>query len=413
MLSGKLRAIPGGNMNRTEAFHNNRTISLLRVLEFIYWSGNGMFYSFYVPFMTERGLSYSQIGLILSINALLLLATLPIYGFWADKSKSLKRVLIAIFTCSSVIMMFVPLLEGKPAVALGICTIAAFESSVATLLDTYLVQAIKMVPGASYGSIRLWGSVGIVISLIFSANIVNSFGTKAVFYFYAVCLLLLIPVLTLLPNVYTSDLKKQKMRPRDLFLNVRYISFIAFVTLLFIPYRVSASFLIETIQYVKGTTEDLSISLLVFYGSEITLYFLSIYLFRRFALTKIIYASGIFFVLRQLAFSLVKHPYHVYLAQITNGPSFSLMSAAALLYINELSPGNMKSTAQAVGNGFLFGISGIISNVLGGYLIDTMGTVKTFYAGAFLSIASIIIYALFNFAQNFCPEIHSRDTKLN
>ncbi len=400
-------------MSRTDAVDNNRAISLLRALEFIYWSGNGMFYSFYVPFMAERSLSYSQIGLILSINALLLLATLPIWGVLTDKTKSPKLVLMIIFICSSVIMMFVPMLEGKLAVALGICTIAVFESSIATMLDSYLVQAIRLVPGASYGSIRLWGSVGIVISLIFSANIVKSFGTKAVFYYYGISLVLLLPILMLLPKVHTRGKKIQKMQPKALFFNIRYISFVAFVTLLFIPYRFSASFLIEIIQHVKGTTENLSISLLVSYGSEIVLYFLSIYLFRHFPLTKIIYASSIFFVLRQLLFSLVQHPYHVYLAQITHGPSFTLMSAAALLYINELAPGNMKSTAQAVGNGFLFGISGIISNALGGYLIDTIGTVKTFYTGAFLSVAAIIIYTLLDYATDFGSEIHSRNIQKN
>lgn len=383
-------------MRQKKSYRIHSAVILFSLFEFIYWSGNGLFYSFYVPFMTEKGLSNSHIGLVLSLNALLLLITLPIWGILTDRLKSPKLVLTLMFIFSSLIMIFIPSLRSNRAIAACICLTAVFESGIATMLDSYLVQAVSLIPGATYGSIRLCGSVGIVSSLILSANMVKSFGTGAVFYYYSISLILLLPVLALLPSL-TQNSVKEKLRAKELFLNFRYISFLLFVTLLFIPYRFSVSFLIQAIQHVKGSTGNLSYSLLFSYASEITFYFLSIYLFRRYKLINIIYASGIFFIIRQLGFSLVQQPYQVYLAQLTQGPTFTLMSAAALLYINELAPDNLKSTAQAVGNGFLFGVSGIASNALGGYLIDTVGIVKTFYAGVFLTSATMIAYALINY----------------
>jgi PPP family 3-phenylpropionic acid transporter len=153
----------------------------------------------------------------------------------------------------------------------------------------------------------------------------------------------------------------------------------------------------QIVQHTKGDTTNLSISLLSGYASEIALYFLSIYLFKRFKLTKIIFISGVLFIIRQLALSLVQYPYHVSLAQLTQGPTFTLLSASALLYIHELAPEHLKSTAQAVGNAVLFGVSGIISNVLGGYLIDNIGIVKTLHGGVALSLSAVLAYSLFNY----------------
>jgi MFS transporter, PPP family, 3-phenylpropionic acid transporter len=372
-------------------------IFLFCIFEFIYWSGNGMFYSFYVPFMTQKGLSNFQIGFVLSVNALLLMITLPLWGVWADKLKSPKIVLAIMFTCSTAIMLFIPALEGIKAIVAGICIMAIFESGIVSIIDSYIVQVIGRFPGASYGSIRMWGSVGIVTSLALSAGIVSALGTSIVFYCYGICLVILLPVLKFLPPLVRTGRNANKLQLGELLLNYRYIALLVFVTLLFIPYRFSVSFLTQVVKHTNGDTVNLSISLLVSYISEFVFYFFSIYLLKRYNLLKVIFVSGAFFILRQLAFSLVQYPYQVAIVQFTQGPAYTMLTASTLLYIHKLAPEHLKSTAQAVGNAVLFGVSGIVSNVLGGYLIDNAGIVKTFDAGAVLSLMAVLAYAFFNY----------------
>gem|GEM_PF-2504742 len=371
------------------------------LFELIYWIGNTTFYSFYVLFMTNKQLSNTEIGSVLSISALLLLVFLPVWGVVSDKLSSTKTVLHFLFIVSIIIMLCIPQLPGRLSVAIAMCVLAVFESGIVSLADGYIMQTIHHMENISYGKIRLWGSVGSVLSLAFSSILLTRCGANVIFYVYGGVLLSLLFLLRTLPRGGGSE-KREKTERTDLrllFKNREYVLFVLFACIIAIPFRFTQSFLVVLTGQVGGEN-TLSYTLLAGSISEGVFYALSFFLSKKFKATQLIVISGAFFVLRQLLFLVCRNPIQIVLANITLGPSFSLFTAASVRLVFDLAPQNLKSSAHAIANAAIFGVSGIISNFTGGLLIDLLGVVPVIQAGFVLSMVTYILYILFFFRLN-------------
>lgn len=96
-------------------------------------------------------------------------------------------------------------------------------------------------------------------------------------------------------------------------------------------------------------------------------------LLQRYKPIHLILVSALFFVLRQVAYLTATTPQQVLLAQVLQGPSFALFLNGAVYYIDSLAPDKLKSTAQTLASSLYGGVSGILANYFGGWVIDNWG----------------------------------------
>lgn len=375
--------------------NTRRIVFLLSLAEFIYWIGNTTYYSYLVMYLKSRHLSNTQSGGVLSVSALLLLLLLPFWGFACDRLHSVRTVLIIMSACSAVILAGIPLLHSPAVISIAVCFLAVFESGFVSVFDGFVVQSIQGVPGAAFGKIRLWGVFGAGTALLVSNWYLDR--PQIIFWIYGGVLLIVLTILAWIPTKPRIASASSKLNPRSLLRIQPYIAFVLFACILFIPFRFTQSFLVSIMETAGGNAAYLRMALLAGSISEGAFYFLSAKWVKRFSLLHLVLTAGTFFILRQLLFLIASTPAQIILANLTLGPSFGLITAVSVQYIFNLAPDHLKSSAQAAGNAMIYGVSGVISNVAGGILLDMAGTTQVLFIGCLVSLVTGIVYLGFLF----------------
>jgi len=130
---------------------------------FLYFGALGITLPFLPAYLASLSLSATQVGLLLALQPLMALVMPPLWGHLADRSGRPDRVLtwISIGACAA----FAPLLAAERFVTLVavLAAYAVFVSSVTAIADALALHRVAHV-GGSYAHLRLFGSVGFVLT---------------------------------------------------------------------------------------------------------------------------------------------------------------------------------------------------------------------------------------------------------
>jgi PPP family 3-phenylpropionic acid transporter len=364
-------------------------------LEFFFWIMCAAYYPFVVVYLSSKGYNNTTIGMIMAVNSFVLVFAQPFWGMVSDWLQSVKKVFIILLTVSACIYLSVPLYNSAFIIGIVLAVLTFFESSMAPLLDSWVVQGTKSEESISYGSVRLWGSIGFAIMVYIFGKMTNIFSINILFPSYAIfavlTILICIKIKTDKPVVSVSF---AHLKVGKLFKNYYYIVFLIFATVLFIPHRSAFIFMPKLIEELGGSKVELGIAYSVMALCEAPIFLFSKYLTQKFKPVQMILLSTIFFTIRQLLFSIATAPIHAILIQSLQGPSFALFLAGTVYYIDSHAPQELKAFAQTFASAIFAGIGGIIASYGGGWVIDNLGLVKMYQLGIIISIVISIIFIL-------------------
>ena len=379
----------------------NRKFLRFAGIEFAFWATFSMYYPFMVVFLMEKGLDNVTIGTILAVNSGVALLAQPFWGMVSDKVQSIKKVFILCLGVTAILWVTLPLYQTILFMAIAFAVLVFFEGPLPPLLDSWVLQGIKTEKSLTYGTIRLWGSVGFGLTLFLVGKVIDIRGINIIFPMFA----LLASITIILCVAFRADrgalvIKKIKLEPGRLLKNVRYIAFVIFAMFLIIPNRASFLFLPVLVKNVGGTSGDLSMAISLIAVSEIPVFLFSAYLIKRFGAVKIIFVSAFFFALRQLLFLFVSTPSQIILMQFSHGLSFAFFLPATVYYVDSMAPDNLKATAQTLCFAIFAALGGILASSLGGIVIDSYGLDWMYKAGLYMTIGITGVYALFFYIVN-------------
>jgi MFS transporter, PPP family, 3-phenylpropionic acid transporter len=136
-----------------------RNLSYIRLYSFASIGAGAFIFPFLNLFYQERGLSGSQIGMLVAAGGMAALLAAPAWGRWSDASRYPVRLLQLALLGSGVCMF----LLGKQTTFLWMAffvTCNALVGGGLEPLSTTQAVAITNQEKAGYGSVRLWGSLG-------------------------------------------------------------------------------------------------------------------------------------------------------------------------------------------------------------------------------------------------------------
>lgn len=363
----------------------------LSALEFMFWATFAAYYPFTVIFLQDKGLSNTAIGTILSINSFIVIFAQPFWGMISDRIRSVKKVFLLCLITSTIVIQFFPVIPSAIGMGILLAALAIFEAPLGALMDSLVIQQIRNEPDLSYGSIRLWGSLGYAVFAYLFGLVVDKAPMHYNFIIFAVMATITILITRKIKDKGSaSSISFKEMRISQLLKNYSYISFLLFSIVIYIPHRASFSFLPNLLALVGASPGTQGIVAAIMAFSEIPLFLAGHKLLKRFKPIHLILGSSLFFLLRQVAYLTAKTPEQVILAQLFHGPSFALFLNGAVYYIDSLAPDKLKSTAQTLATSLYNGVSGILANYGGGWVIDNLGIRKLYSIG----ICAIIIVTL-------------------
>lgn len=363
-------------------------------LEFLFFGACAAYYPFIVLYMQTLGFSNTTIGSIVGINSFIVIVSPIFWGIVSDWTRSVRKIFIICISVASILLLSLPFAQSILLVGLLLSIITFFESTLAPLLDSWVVRGISASPTKiNYGGIRVWGSIGYALMVFLFTQLLQATSVSFVFPFYGLmAILAIILLMKTSSEAPINPLSFKELKPFRLFKNTRYLVFLVFSTLIMIPHRATFIFLPNIIESVGGQKEQVGLLFSLVAISEIPMFLLSSKLTSKLKPVHLIIASTIFFTARQVLYYLAVTPLQVTLVQLTQGPSFALYMSGMVYYIYSLSPTELKSTAQTMAASLSFGLSGVIGSIGGGWFIDTYGLRNMYFLGILISVAASLIF---------------------
>ena len=116
-------------------------------------------------YFSTLGLSATQSGVLLAVGPTFALVAPPLWGQLSDRTGRPGAVLVVVSAGAAAGFGLLSAATAFGAVLLALAVHSAFASATSTLIDTLTLQHVER-RGGSYSAIRLWGSVGFVVSAL-------------------------------------------------------------------------------------------------------------------------------------------------------------------------------------------------------------------------------------------------------
>lgn len=243
-----------------------------------------------------------------------------------------------------------------------------------------------------YSHIRLWGSIGFIISVAALPLIIDDGG---------LALLPLIMLGLLVANGLSSLLVKENTKiaseedTGQIFkilkqpIVIGLLLACALQSLSHGAYYTFFSIYLEDHGYSHMTT-GLMWALGVF--AEVVLFISIHHIFSRFDATKLFTIALLLSSARWIIIAFwVDSFILLILSQLLHAASFGLFHATAISLTHQLFPGKLHARGQALYAGISFGLGGALGNLISGYTWDSIGSTWTFLLSAFVALLGAII----------------------
>lgn len=202
-----------------------KEITKYRILTFLRYLGDSLFYPFFSLFLQRQGLVEGKIGFILSISPLIGILTNPIYTKICKSYKVTKKVLGMVSIIEAILIVSISFFSNFYVISILTLLIALFGSCHYGLMDS-LITIFASREKVNYSSIRLFGSSAYIIGTIIGGMIINIFSFNLCFLIS--CILFIISGVfyyLLKPILYDKE-ETKNIEFRKVFKNKEFIIFL-------------------------------------------------------------------------------------------------------------------------------------------------------------------------------------------
>ncbi|UCZ51579.1 MFS transporter [Bacillus shivajii] len=374
----------------------------LKGMLFFFHSAMTMLISYLPVYFQQMGLTGSQIGVLLAVGPAAAIIAQPFWGFVSDKYKTVKRVIL-LCLAGALAVGFVVFQMAEFILLIPLLYFFFSFMSPAGALQDSLAQKVSVQQGVSFGSIRMWGSLGFGTASLVGGYILSHIGVSNMYYLYAffICIALFFcyiapdSVPSKKPVMLTSALKLMK--------NGKLAIFLLMVLAISLTHRMNDSFLGLYIVELGGDESHIGLAWFIGVTAEAVVFALSVYWFRKYHALTFITVAGFLYAIRWLLMSFAPDPSIVLIIQVLHGVTFAMFYLTAFQFLTKLVPEELTSTGHLLFISVFFGISGVIGSIVGGSIIN-VSDVRLLYTVMFgLSVVgfiSALIYRYFYFKSD-------------
>lgn len=343
---------------------------------FLYFLAFGLFVPYFPAYLRGRGLDAAQVGWLVSLVPLMRVVVPPLVGLLADRRRG-PRFWASVCAWGGVGALCLMAGPGYMMLLAGMIFFSAFTAPTIPLLDASAVRG-----GAqSFGSIRLWGSLGYLLT---------SFGLG---YFFpampgATVLLALVAAHALFA-AYVSlpaggEAQPARVEWGEASLLLRDARVWLLLSTLFLNRVASApfnGFYTLFVQDLGLSGRVVALTWGVAIATEVAAMFLVDRALGKFGAPAVLAAGAGLEAVRWLAYSYVRSEAGLLAFAPLHGLGFALLYVAGVRCMAEIVPAGVRSLGQGVGT-TAAGMGQTIGIVAAGYMYQGAGASATFAAGA-------------------------------
>lgn len=361
---------------------------------FAYYGYIGVFSPYASLYFADRGVSAVQIGVLMSMMQVMRIFGPNLWGWVADHTR--RRVMVLRVTSAASALVFCGIFWGETFVFFFVLmlTLNLFTSAQGPLSEALMLSSMRG-DLTHYGRLRLWGSVGFIVTVIVAGQLLDWQGIRLMPWIALVLLIMVAAVAlnmreeTAMPRSQDTPSVRQLLKQREV---------IAFFVSTFLMIAAHASLYVYYSLYLSqiGYSKTV-IGLMWSLGvvAEILFFYFQAPLFRRFGVATLMLTSLLMGVVRFLmigfgAESLVM----LLIAQILHAATFGVHHSASVATLQRWFAGPLQARGQALFISVSYGLGGSLGGLLLSACWDTFGARLVYMIAALFCFAGWMAAAL-------------------
>ncbi len=380
---------------RSDNMPQKESLLPLKMLLFSFHATNTIILSFLPLYLRYKGLNGTEIGWVLAVGPLASIFSQPFWGYMSDKYKTVKRMLlICVFGLLISSVLFFQMNSLVAILVMG-AIFYFFTTPIGALGDS-LAQRRADDLNVSFGTIRMWGSIGFATSSLLIGEFLARVGVQYMIWPYLAFGLMALFVVFRLQDVKVDADPVQLKDVGLLVKNKPFVFFMLLLMLLAISHRANDSFIGLYIAQLGGSEGLVGLAWFVGVSSEAIVFAFAGFWFRKYRPLFFIIVAGVLYSIRWFLYAAADDAAYIIALQFLHGLTFGVFYTASLDYVTRLIPKLLQSTGHLIFYAVFFGISGIIGSLVGGALIDSFGGSTLYMVMGWLTTVGTICFFIYH-----------------
>ena len=355
---------------------------------FWYFAFIGAFLPYFALYLQSIGLSAGRIAILMSLGQFMRLLAPLLWSWLADSGGRRVRIVVASAAASLASFSVVFLTQDFVGLLIGMAILHFFWSASLPLVEALTLGHLASAP-ERYGRIRLWGSVGFIVTVMGVGLLLDAAPISSQLWVSWVLLLgTLVSAMTLTEVPARAG---QAAGSILIVLRQRKVVFLLGAGLLMSAAH-GALYVFYSIHLVAQGYGKTLVGLLWTLGvvAEIFVFLFMPRISRRVSLRQILLACFALAVLRFLLIGwTVEFIGLLVFAQLLHGASFGAHHAATMAALNRWFVASQQARAQALYGSVAYGAGGLGGALLAGALWESAGAAITFSAASLLALLGL------------------------
>jgi PPP family 3-phenylpropionic acid transporter len=368
----------------------NKSYLQLSSFYFFYFSCLGAFLPYWPLYLNDKNFSAYEIGMITGVMIGTKIIAPNLWGWIADKTGLRHRVIQLGTFCSFVIFMFASTIENFSSMLTLIFFFSFFWNASLPQFEAVTMNAL----GSSYNKysqIRLWGSLGFIISVLSLSVLTNKFGISVVplcicFYLFLTWLVtLFIKSPDTISKTHNNSLMSIVMKPA-------VVGILISCFLMQLSHGPFYAFFAIYLSENSYNTNLIGIIWSLGVIAEILIFMKISSWIPKYGLQNLFIISFVFAVARWLLISFfADNIILVVIATLFHAITYGMYHAVSISLIHEYFTGELQGRGQALYSSVSFGLGGSIGSFYSGYFWESAGGSTVFlYASLFAFLGFIV-----------------------
>ncbi|MGN7415053.1 MFS transporter [Paenibacillus sp. SAF-068] len=384
-------------MDRPVPSKGNPSLGSLKLYNFFIYGAISIFAGFLQLYLQEIGMTKLEIGSLMAIGPFVSLFANPFWGFWSDKSRNIRIILMIMMGGTFVLAQGVFYAPSYTWIYVAMIFFYFFQSPLFAQTNSLILGYIDGTT-QKFGSFRLWGSLGWALTAVAAGPLIDRFGIGSVSIIFACMIATAFVLSVFLPRQpIASDTPVVTFRRfGKVMFNPYFMTFIGLGVLVSVPNAMNSTFMSLYIVEMGGDKQMVGWAIFTSSILEVGVFLLLDRLLKRkmsLLLASLILIS-VLFALRWQLMALATNPMEIVFIQlmhsITFGGYFYVGTQLTMLFI----PRPYRSSGQAVYTMAWGGLSGVIAGLFGGWLFQSFGAEVMYSIGVFFSLIGAVGFGI-------------------
>lgn len=356
-----------------------------------YYAGQAVYSTYLNLYLYQTGFSASQIGAVISVSTVAILAMQPMWGMLSDRVSVKNRVLMFLCLAAAACSMGFYTAKSYVAILLLVAAFGVFYNPIIPLSDNITLETL-MRSRWDYGWIRMGGTIGYAAAVLVIGYFFRD-SYEAMFLFIALSLVLVAVCFTAVPPVRGYKEKKGKFSLDILWKNKILMGLIGYHLIYGMGIGFFNSF--YSIHFVDIGGDSRMVGWMMFASSAAEIPFLMLMnrIVKKAGIRKVLVLAGAVTCIRWMLMYVLTNPILIIGVNTLHGFGFSSFTYCILNYINNKVPPDLRASSQVLNTTLNTIFSRLIFGYIGGVAFELWGAASMMmFSSAAMGAATLIFW---------------------